>query len=82
MIPVSIELLANVTYSVIPAKAGIQNLLKSPKIPRPSLFSKGGKAEFSIGFSKSSPPFEKGRREGFLERRFQNTKALLKEFSW
>jgi hypothetical protein len=45
--------------------------------PPSSPFSKGEKAEgFIYIYLQSSPPFEKGGREGFPGRGFQNTKLI------
>jgi hypothetical protein len=45
----------------------------SPSSP----FTKGEKAEsFIEGIQKSSPPFEKGGREGFLGMPFQKAKLI------
>jgi hypothetical protein len=53
------------------------SFLKSHRISLSPPFSKGEKREeFFIEALKSSPPFEKGGREGFLARPFQSAKVL------
>ncbi len=63
-----------------PGKEVRVSILKSRKIPIPPLFPKREKVESSNSFlPKALLPLKKGGREGFLERPFQNTKALRKE---